>query len=126
MSQVHPIYANLSMLTSATPKLTCCACATNTYDAALGAARLRFRPIIMTSLAFYIGRSSARLEHRGGRGKPLLDGTGVIGGILPATFIAVLLISLFYVLLTSRKEPSTANEPESGPAHAEPVKGSGS
>ena len=96
------------------------------YGAAIGAARLRFRPIIMTSLAFILGVLPLALSAGAGAASRHSIGTGVIGGMLAATFIAVLFIPLFYVLLTRRKEAIPANEPEPGPAHAEPVKGSGS
>jgi AcrB/AcrD/AcrF family len=85
------------------------------YEAALN--RLKGAILGVLPLALSTGAGAASRQS---------IGTGVIGGMLAATFIAVLFIPLFYVLLTSRKEPRTANEPDSGPAHAEPVKGSGS
>jgi multidrug efflux pump subunit AcrB len=98
----------------------------STYDAAIGAARLRFRPIVMTSLAFILGVVPLALSTGAGAASRHSIGTGVIGGMLAATFIAVLFIPLFYVLLTRRKEPEPADEPEPGPAEGEPVKEGGS
>jgi multidrug efflux pump len=66
-------------------------------DAAVEAARLRFRPIVMTSLAFILGVLPLALSTGAGAGSRHSIGTGVIGGMLAATFIAVLFIPLFFV-----------------------------
>jgi hydrophobe/amphiphile efflux-1 (HAE1) family protein len=66
-------------------------------DAAMDAARLRFRPIVMTSLAFVLGVLPLALSTGAGAASRHSIGTGVIGGMLAATFIAVLFIPLFYV-----------------------------
>jgi HAE1 family hydrophobic/amphiphilic exporter-1/multidrug efflux pump len=65
--------------------------------AAVEAARLRFRPIVMTSLAFILGVLPLALSTGAGAGSRHSIGTGVIGGMLAATFIAVLFIPLFFV-----------------------------
>ena len=65
------------------------------------AARLRFRPIVMTSLAFILGVLPLAVSTGAGAASRHSIGTGVIGGMLAATFIAVLFIPLFFVL-TSR------------------------
>jgi multidrug efflux pump subunit AcrB len=70
-------------------------------EAAMEAARLRFRPIVMTSLAFILGVSPLALSTGAGAASRHSIGTGVIGGMLAATFIAVLFIPLFFVV-TSR------------------------
>ncbi|HVY82398.1 MAG TPA: multidrug efflux RND transporter permease subunit [Steroidobacteraceae bacterium] len=70
-------------------------------EAALEAARLRFRPIVMTSLAFILGVLPLAVSTGAGAASRHSIGTGVIGGMLAATFIAVLFIPLFFVL-TSR------------------------
>ena len=70
-------------------------------EAAMEAARLRFRPIIMTSLAFILGVAPLALSSGAGAASRHSIGTGVIGGMLAATFIAVLFIPLFFVA-TSR------------------------
>ena len=66
-------------------------------DAAIEAARLRFRPIVMTSIAFILGVMPLALSTGAGVGSRHSIGTGVIGGMLAATFIAVLFIPLFFV-----------------------------
>ena len=65
-------------------------------DAAIEAARLRFRPIVMTSLAFILGVVPLAISSGAGAASRHSIGTGVIGGMLAATFIAVLFIPLFY------------------------------
>jgi HAE1 family hydrophobic/amphiphilic exporter-1/multidrug efflux pump len=66
-------------------------------EAAIEAARLRFRPIVMTSLAFILGVLPLALSTGAGAGSRHSIGTGVIGGMLAATFIAVLFIPSFFV-----------------------------
>jgi len=66
-------------------------------EAAIEAARLRFRPIVMTSLAFILGVLPLALSTGAGAGSRHSIGTGVIGGMLAATFIAVLFIPLFFI-----------------------------
>src|SRR6185295_16715824 len=70
-------------------------------ESAMEAARLRFRPIVMTSLAFILGVMPLALSSGAGAASRHSIGTGVIGGMLAATFIAVLFIPLFFVV-TSR------------------------
>jgi multidrug efflux pump len=70
-------------------------------EAAIEAARLRFRPIVMTSVAFVLGVVPLALSSGAGAASRHSIGTGVIGGMLAATFLAVLFIPLFY-LWTSR------------------------
>ncbi len=77
-------------------------------DAALQAARLRFRPIIMTSLAFVLG--VVPLVFAGGAGASARKsmGTGVFGGMIIATFVATIFIPLFFVLTSrSRRKPGS-------------------
>jgi multidrug efflux pump subunit AcrB len=73
------------------------------WEAAVEAARLRFRPIIMTSLAFVLGVTPLAVATGAGAAARRSMGTGVFGGMLAATFIATLFIPLFYVLLTRRR-----------------------
>ncbi len=68
----------------------------NIYDSAIEAARLRFRPIVMTSLAFTIGVLPLAISSGAGAASRHAIGTGVIGGMLAATFIAIFFIPLFY------------------------------
>ncbi|MCF7518904.1 efflux RND transporter permease subunit [Pseudoalteromonas sp. L21] len=71
--------------------------------AALEAARLRFRPIIMTSLAFILGVVPLVLSTGAGAGARHSVGTGVMGGMMAATFLAVFFVPLFFYWLTARK-----------------------
>lgn len=66
------------------------------FQAAVEAARLRFRPIVMTSLAFSIGCLPLALSSGAGAASRHAIGTGVIGGMLAATFIATFFIPLFW------------------------------
>jgi multidrug efflux pump subunit AcrB len=77
-------------------------------EAAVEAARLRFRPIIMTSLAFVLGVVPLAIATGAGAAARRSMGTGVFGGMLAATFIAILFIPLFFVLLGRRKETRDA------------------
>ncbi len=82
-------------------------------DAALAAARLRLRPILMTAFAFILGVVPLAIASgSGAQGRQIL-GTGVIGGMLAATFIAVFLIPVtFYAVerLSTRGDASAAAE----------------
>jgi multidrug efflux pump len=73
-------------------------------DAALEAAKVRLRPIIMTSLAFTLGVIPLAISSGAGAASRHAIGTGVIGGMLAATFIAILFIPLFYVLISKLKK----------------------
>jgi HAE1 family hydrophobic/amphiphilic exporter-1/multidrug efflux pump len=75
-------------------------------DAAVEAARLRFRPIVMTSLAFVLAVVPLVYATGAGAAARRSMGTGVFGGMLAATFIATLFVPLFFVLLSrARKRP---------------------
>ncbi|MDO6683739.1 MULTISPECIES: efflux RND transporter permease subunit [unclassified Oceanobacter] len=67
--------------------------------AATEAARLRLRPIIMTSMAFILGVLPLALSTGAGAASRQAIGTGVIGGMLSATFLAIFFVPLFYVLV---------------------------
>jgi hydrophobe/amphiphile efflux-1 (HAE1) family protein len=71
--------------------------------AAIEAARQRFRPIVMTSLAFMFGVLPLALATGAGAAARRSMGTGVFGGMLVATFVATLFIPLFFTLLGRRK-----------------------
>ncbi|MEO5595621.1 MAG: multidrug efflux RND transporter permease subunit [Lysobacteraceae bacterium] len=78
-------------------------------EAIVEAAKLRFRPILMTSFAFIMGVTPLALSSGAGANARHAIGTGVIGGMLFATFIGLLLIPVFYVvvrtLLGDKLEP---------------------
>ena len=71
--------------------------------AAIEGARLRFRPIVMTSLCFVLATLPLVLATGAGAGARRSMGTGVFGGMLAATFIATVFIPLFYKLLVRDK-----------------------
>lgn len=73
-------------------------------DAAIDAAKIRFRPIIMTSLAFILGVSPLVFSSGAGAASRHSIGTGVVGGMLSATFLAILFIPLFFVLISKLKK----------------------
>ncbi len=72
-------------------------------SAAIEAARQRFRPIVMTSLAFMFGVLPLALATGAGAAARRSMGTGVFGGMLVATFVATLFVPLFFTLLGRRK-----------------------
>ncbi|RLA87935.1 MAG: hydrophobe/amphiphile efflux-1 family RND transporter [Deltaproteobacteria bacterium] len=77
-------------------------------DATLGAVRIRFRPVIMTSLAFFFGTLPLAIATGAGAGAMNGIGTAVTGGMFSATFIDLLFIPMFFVLVSSlfkKKQP---------------------
>jgi multidrug efflux pump len=70
-------------------------------EAALRAAHLRFRPIIMTSLAFTMGVLPLALASGAGSASQRAIGTGVIGGMVTGTVLAVVLVPVFFVVVRS-------------------------
>ena len=68
-------------------------------DAALDAARLRLRPIVMTSLAFIFGVLPLAISTGAGAKSRIEIGTAVIGGMLTATALAIFFVPLFFVLV---------------------------
>ncbi len=68
-------------------------------DATLAAVRLRFRPIIMTSLAFILGVLPLVIATGAGSASQRAIGTGVMGGMITATVLAVFFVPVFFVLV---------------------------
>jgi multidrug efflux pump len=68
-------------------------------DAALEAAKIRLRPILMTSFAFIFGVLPLALSTGAGANSRIAIGTAVIGGMLTATLLAIFYIPLFFVLV---------------------------
>ncbi len=68
-------------------------------ESALEAVRLRFRPIIMTSMAFGLGVLPLALAGGAGSASQRAIGTGVLGGILSGTFLAVFFVPVFFVIV---------------------------
>ncbi|MBN9462777.1 MAG: multidrug efflux RND transporter permease subunit [Burkholderiales bacterium] len=86
-------------------------------DAALQAARLRFRPIVMTSLAFVLGVLPLVLASGAGAAARRSMGTGVFGGMIVATFVATIFVPMFFALTARRRRPHGA--PEAAPVREE-------
>ena len=72
-------------------------------DAALQAAQLRLRPILMTSLAFVLGVLPLAISSGAGSGAQNAIGIAIVGGVLTATLLAVLLVPVFFVLIAGRR-----------------------
>ena len=68
-------------------------------ESALAAAHLRFRPIVMTSLAFTLGVLPLALASGAGSASQRAIGTGVIGGMLTGTVLAVVFVPIFFVVV---------------------------
>ncbi len=76
----------------------------NAWEAAVQAARQRFRPSVMTSLAFVLGVLPLAIATGAGAAARRSMGTGVLGGMLAATFIATVFVPLFFRLLSRLKQ----------------------
>ncbi len=68
-------------------------------EATLEACRLRFRPILMTSIAFVLGVFPLVISHGAGANGRHAIGTGVMGGMIAATVLAVFLVPVFFVVI---------------------------
>jgi multidrug efflux pump len=71
------------------------------YDAAVEACRMRLRPIVMTSMAFMLGVVPLTISSGAGSGSQHAIGTGVIGGMITATVLAIFWVPLFFVSVSS-------------------------
>ncbi len=89
-------------------------------DAALEAARLRFRPIVMTSLAFVFGVMPLAVASGAGSAARRSMGTGVVGGMLLATFVATIFVPLFFTVFARRNRMGQVATEAAPPAQAEP------
>ena len=72
------------------------------WDAAMEAARLRLRPILMTSIAFIAGVTPLALANGAGAGSQNDIGTGVVGGMISATVLAIFFVPVFFKLVNTR------------------------
>jgi multidrug efflux pump len=79
---------------------------------AIEAARLRFRPILMTSLAFILGVLPLAISTGAGAGARHSVGTGVMGGMIAATLLAVFHVPLFFKVLYDRRIRETRSHDE--------------
>ncbi len=89
-------------------------------EATLMAVKIRLRPVIMTSLAFFFGTLPLALTKGAGAAAQNAIGTAVTGGLLSATFIDLIFIPFFFVLV-SRLFGKKAKKPVAQSATAEPV-----
>jgi HAE1 family hydrophobic/amphiphilic exporter-1 len=83
-------------------------------EATLQGVKLRFRPIVMTSLAFGFGILPLVVTTGAGAGAQNAIGTGVLGGMITATVLVLLFSPLFYVIiekLSKRQRKLNVNEP---------------
>ena len=78
-------------------------------DAALDAARLRLRPILMTSFAFISGVLPLVISTGAGAESRNAIGTGVVGGMLTATMLAIFFVPVFFVIVRRRAKLPTAS-----------------
>ena len=74
------------------------------FDAAVSAAKLRFRPIVMTSIAFTLGVFPMVISSGAGAASRHSLGTGVVGGMIAASTISIFFVPLFYYLLENLNE----------------------
>jgi HAE1 family hydrophobic/amphiphilic exporter-1/multidrug efflux pump len=80
-------------------------------EAAIEAARMRLRPIVMTSLAFVLGVLPLAIANGAGAGAQNAIGVAIIGGVVAATVLGVLLVPVFFVLITRRRRATVPAAP---------------
>ncbi len=88
-------------------------------ESTVHAAQQRLRPILMTSLAFILGVTPLALSSGAGSGGQNAIGTGVIGGMVSATVLAVVFVPVFFVVIRSHTK---SGQDKAKPSPAEPVK----
>jgi HAE1 family hydrophobic/amphiphilic exporter-1/multidrug efflux pump len=94
----------------------------NAFDAAVEAAKLRLRPILMTSFAFIFGVLPLALSTGAGAGGQNAIGWAVVGGMLSATVLAIFFVPMFFVVVLrffghgDRAQPAIEDDPEARPA----------
>jgi multidrug efflux pump subunit AcrB len=97
-----------------------------TVEAAMEAARQRLRPILMTSLAFILGVLPLAVSNGAGSSSQHAIGTGVIGGMLTATFLAIFMIPMFFVVISKishdKGTPQHGHDGDSNGGTATPAK----
>jgi multidrug efflux pump len=93
-------------------------------EATVEAVRIRLRPIIMTSLAFVFGVLPLAISNGAGSGSQHAIGTGVIGGMISATILAIFFVPLFFVIVERVFKPKHKGHDEaSRPSRRDPVDG---
>lgn len=81
-------------------------------EATLVAARQRLRPIIMTSMAFLLGVTPLAISTGAGAGGRIAIGTGVAGGMISATVLAIFFVPLFFILVARAFAKERHHQPE--------------
>jgi len=81
------------------------------HQAAIQSARLRFRPIVMTSLTFILGVVPLVIASGAGSAARQSMGTGVFGGMIIATCVATIFVPLFFLLMTQKNAAQNKVEP---------------
>ena len=90
------------------------------WDAVLQAAKLRLRPILMTSLAFGAGVIPLTIATGAGSGSQHAIGTGVIGGVVTGTVLAIFFVPLFYLSVRTLAAPRRKGRAQPDPAGTSP------
>ncbi|CDH45507.1 efflux RND transporter permease subunit [Candidatus Contendibacter odensensis] len=90
-------------------------------EAAVEAARLRFRPILMTSLAFILGAIPLVIATGAGANSRHSIGTGIVGGMTAATVLAIFFVPMFFRLFEGLSEKSGGKAPHPNPPQEEPA-----
>jgi len=88
-------------------------------EAAVEAARLRLRPIVMTSMAFIAGAVPLAIATGAGANSRHSIGTGLIGGMIGATTLALFFVPLFFVMVQTLGEKLSGKKAASGEGHHE-------
>jgi multidrug efflux pump len=97
----------------------------SSFDAAIEAAKLRLRPILMTSLAFIFGVFPLAIANGAGAGGQNAIGRAVVGGMLSATVLAIFFVPMFFVVVLrllgqgGKADPAASDEPHGHPPHAD-------
>jgi HAE1 family hydrophobic/amphiphilic exporter-1/multidrug efflux pump len=97
----------------------------SSFDAAIEAAKLRLRPILMTSLAFIFGVFPLAIANGAGAGGQNAIGRAVVGGMLSATVLAIFFVPMFFVVVLrllgqgGKGEPAASDDPEGRTPYAD-------
>ena len=92
------------------------------FDATVEAAHLRFRPILMTSLAFTLGVVPLAIARGASAASQNAIGTGVLGGMISATVLAIFFVPVFFVFVMNifgKAQPGQSDEAEGSRASEE-------
>ncbi|MBT2186791.1 efflux RND transporter permease subunit [Sphingobium nicotianae] len=95
----------------------------STIDATIHAARLRLRPILMTSLAFTLGVVPLMIASGASKETQRAIGTGVFGGMISATALAIFFVPVFFVVVLGLVERVRRRRGKAGPAAEQAVEG---